>query len=82
MNNDGTIGRIGGIDKKVASASKEGVEIFFAPDDEITAEQKAAYPELKTNYEEAVEAMKKIQSDMKIVPVKTLQDALDYLEKM
>ena len=82
MNNDGTIGRIGGIDKKVASASKEGVEIFFAPDDEITAEQKAAYPELKTNYEEAVEAMKKIKSDMKIVPVKTLQDALDYLEKM
>jgi len=82
MDNDGTIGRIGGIDKKVASASQEGVEIFFAPDDEITKEQKAAYPELKSNYEEALDAMKKMKSDMKIVPVKTLQDALTYLEKM
>ncbi len=82
IDSDGTVGRIGGIDKKVASASQQGVEIFFAPDDELTAEQQSANPEFKSNYQEAKAALKKIKSDMKIVPVKTLQDALDYLEKM
>ncbi len=37
-------------------------------------------PKAKTNYETAVEAAKKIKTDMKIVPVKTLQDAIDYLK--
>ncbi|KAF1302756.1 PDZ domain-containing protein [Enterococcus saccharolyticus] len=82
INNEGEVGRIGGIDKKVASADQEGMEIFFAPDDELTAEEKAAYPELQSNYEEAKAAAEKIHSKMKIVPVKTLQDALDYLENM
>ena len=82
MNSDGTIGRIGGIDKKVASASKEGMEIFFAPDDELPAEVKKANPDLKSNYQEAKAAAKKLNTKMKIVPVKTLQDALDYLKAM
>ena len=79
MNSDGEVGRIGGIDKKVVPASENGAEIFFAPDDEITDEMKEEYPEIKTNYEEALEAAKKIDTDMKIVPVKTVQEALDYL---
>lgn len=82
INSDGTIGRIGGIDKKIASANKEGIEIFFAPDDEITEEQRARDPELKSNFEEAKLALEKLNSSMEIVPVKTLQDALDYLENM
>lgn len=40
INEDGTIGRIGGIDKKVIAADKAGMEIFFAPDDEISEEAK------------------------------------------
>jgi len=75
----GTVGRIGGIDKKVASASNEGVEIFFAPDDEITDAEKKADPTIQTNYEEAKAAAKKLNTTMKIVPVKTLKDAIDYL---
>ena len=82
INSEGEVGRIGGIDKKVASADKAGVEIFFAPDDTISDDVKKEYPEIKTNYEEAKAAAKKLNSSMKIVPVKTVQDALDYLEKM
>ncbi|MDU4305336.1 MAG: peptidase, partial [Enterococcus faecalis] len=37
---------------------------------------------IKSNYQEAQEAAKKIGTKMKIVPVKTVQDALNYLEKL
>lgn len=82
INSAGEVGRIGGIDKKVASADQAGVEVFFAPDDEISKEMKKEYPELQSNYEEAKKAAKELNSSMKIVPVKTVQDALDYLENM
>lgn len=78
---DGTVGRIGGIDKKIVAASKSGAEIFFAPDDAITDEIKKEYPDIKSNYEEAKEVANNIGTSMKVVPVKTVQDALDYLEK-
>lgn len=78
----GTIGRIGGIDKKVASASNEGVEIFFAPDDDITAAEKKVDPTIQSNYQEAKAAAKKLDTKMKIVPVKTLKDAVDYLNDL
>ena len=77
---DGTIGRIGGIDKKVVAASKEGASIFFAPDDTIDPVIQANYPDMTSNYQEALKAAKKIDTKMKIVPVKTFQDAIDYLE--
>ena len=32
---DGTVGRIGGIDLKVIAADRKGMDIMFAPDDEI-----------------------------------------------
>lgn len=67
--------------KKVVSAAKIGVTIFFAPDNPVSEEEKKANPKAKTNYETALEAAKEIKTDMKIVPVKTLQDAIDYLEK-
>ncbi|MGC6767620.1 SepM family pheromone-processing serine protease [Enterococcus sp. LJL51] len=79
INSEGIVGRIGGIDKKIATASASGAEIFFAPDDEISDEVKKENPDIKTNYEEAVAAAKKLDTKMKIVPVKTVQDALDYL---
>lgn len=73
INEDGSVGSIGGIDKKVVAADSQGATIFFAPNEPLEGSQ--------TNYEEAVEAAKKIDTKMKIVPVKTVQDALDYLEK-
>lgn len=82
INSAGEVGRIGGIDKKVASADEAGMNIFFAPDDTISEEVKKENPDIKTNYEEAKAAAKKLNTSMKIVPVKTVQDALEYLENM
>lgn len=79
---DGTIGRIGGIEKKVVAADDEGASIFFAPDDEIDPVILENYPDLKSNYEEAKAAAEKIDTEMKIVPVKNIRDAIDYLNKL
>ncbi|MDV6376815.1 PDZ domain-containing protein [Sporosarcina sp. GW1-11] len=79
---DGTVGRIGGIDFKVMAADRQDIEIFFAPDDELPAEVKKKNPQLVSNYEEAKATAEKIDTRMKIVPVKTVDDALRYLEKL
>ncbi|WP_414840075.1 SepM family pheromone-processing serine protease [Carnobacterium sp. TMP28] len=79
---DGTIGRIGGIDKKVVAASKEGATIFFAPDDSINSVIKKNYPNTQSNYEEALKAAEKIDTEMKIIPVKHFQDAINYLKQL
>lgn len=82
MYTDGTVGRIGGIDYKVIAADRDGMEIFFAPDDEISSELKAKYPDLESNYATAVKTAKNIGTKMKIVPVKTIDDAIAYLEQL
>lgn len=82
MFEDGTVGRIGGIDKKVVAADRDGMEIFFAPDDVITEEILQLNPGIKSNYQVAVETAKEIGTSMKIVPVKTVDDALKYLEQL
>ncbi|WP_107947651.1 SepM family pheromone-processing serine protease [Lysinibacillus parviboronicapiens] len=79
---DGSVGRIGGIDYKVIAADRDGMEIFFAPDDEISAQMKAKYPELESNYTTAVKTAKDIGTKMKIVPVKTVDDAIAYLKQL
>lgn len=79
INSDGTVGSIGGIDKKVVAADAAGAEIFFAPSEDYAKEVKEAYPDLQTNAEEAKKTAKKISTKMKIFPVKTVQDALSYL---
>ncbi len=70
---DGTVYRIGGIDKKVVAADKEGVDIFFAPNEEGSED---------SNYQVASETAEEIGTDMKVVPIDTFKDALDYLEKL
>lgn len=82
MLENGDVGRIGGIDKKVIAADDEGVEIFFAPNETITDEIRKVAPGIQSNYEEAKEQAKKMDTKMKIVPVKNLDEALDYLKKL
>ena len=82
MNEDGTVGRIGGVEKKVVAADKAGMEIFFAPDDEITEQMKENNPNIVSNYEAAAKTAKEIGTKMKIVPVKTIDDALNYLNTL
>jgi len=73
ISDDGTIGRIGGINHKIVAADSAGAEIFFAPDDEGYA---------TSNYEDAVATAKRIGTTMKIVPVKNVRDALKYLSAL
>lgn len=82
MLSDGTVGRIGGADFKVIAADREGIEIFFAPDDYISDQMRNANPGILTNYQEAVKMAEKIGTKMKIVPVRTIDDALTYLREL
>lgn len=70
IDEEGNIGRIGGVEQKVIAADKAEIDIFFVPDDGF-------YP---SNYEQAVKVAKDIGTDMEIVPVKHFNDALDYLK--
>ena len=63
------------------SAADSGADIFFVPNNLVTKEMKKADPDAKTNYQEAKEAAEKLGTKMKIVPVKTAQEAIDYLKK-
>ncbi|MBO8171078.1 MAG: PDZ domain-containing protein [Bacillaceae bacterium] len=71
---DGSVGPIGGIEHKIVAAHREGAEIFLAPDVSHFGE--------KSNYELAVETAEDIKTDMKIVPVKTIDDAIHYLKRL
>ncbi len=70
---EGNVIRIGGIDKKVVAADREGIEIFFVPNEN---------GEKDSNYEVAKETAQKINTSMKIVPVDTFDDALSYLKQL
>ena len=82
IDHKGNVGRIGGIEMKVMAADKAGAEIFFVPDDTIDADIAQYNPKLRSNYHEALRASIKIKSKMKIVPVKTFNEALNYLREM
>ncbi|WP_186577568.1 SepM family pheromone-processing serine protease [Aquibacillus kalidii] len=69
----GEVGRIGGIDKKVIAADEEGCDIFFAPNEGGRD---------GSNYQIARETAEEIGTDMKVIPVDTFQDALNYLQQL
>ncbi|ARU62399.1 hypothetical protein CBW65_16580 [Tumebacillus avium] len=71
---EGEVGQIGGIRHKIVAANDEGADIFFAPAD--------LDPDYDTNAFEAADEVKKLGYKMKVVPVATLQEAIDYLNKL
>lgn len=74
MDAEGNVGQIGGIQHKIVAAHKADVDIFFYPRD-IT--------EYDTNEKEINEQVKEEgYTDIKIVPVSTLKEAIEYLEKL
>lgn len=73
ISTDGEVGRIGGISQKIVAAHKAGREIFFAPNEKGAA---------NSNYNEAKETAEKIGTKMKIVPVDTFDDAVEYLNRL
>ncbi|WP_366249488.1 SepM family pheromone-processing serine protease [Terribacillus aidingensis] len=70
---EGNVGRIGGIDKKVVAADKEGCDVFFAPNEQGAED---------SNYLVAKQTAEDIDTNMKVVPVNTFDDAKKYLEEM
>ncbi|MCI3919082.1 PDZ domain-containing protein [Paenibacillus sp. TRM 82003] len=64
---DGTVGRIGGVVHKVVGAERKGAELFFVP---------------TGNAEDARRKANEIGASMTIVPVDTLEQALDYLASL
>lgn len=66
---DGNVGPIGGIKQKVVAADKAGAKIFFAPESDHEAK-------------DAMAAAKDIKSKIKVVPVKTFDDAVNYLRSL
>ncbi|MGK7378505.1 SepM family pheromone-processing serine protease [Planococcus sp. 1R117A] len=75
MAGTGEVGRIGGIDQKVIAADNEEIDIFFAPADETEGAS-------ASNYDVAKETAENIGTDMEIVPVKTIDDAIEYLKEL
>lgn len=61
---DGTVHAIGGVAQKVVGAHRRGADIFFVP---------------PANAEDAIEKAKAIGTNMTVVPVASLREALDYL---
>lgn len=82
MDEQGRVGRIGGIDKKVVAAVRAGAIVFLAPDDEITDAMKERNPDIQSNYQEAVATAQELQADIQIYPVKTFEDAIKILENL
>ncbi|RHW36519.1 PDZ domain-containing protein [Neobacillus notoginsengisoli] len=70
---EGIVGPIGGIEQKIVAADKAGAEIFFAPNEEGAKD---------SNYRAALKTGKDIKTKMKIVPVDSFDEAVDYLEKL
>ena len=65
---DETVGPIGGVKYKLAGAEKDHADIFFAPSGE--------------NYEEAIRIKAEKNYDVIVIEVKTLDDAINFLKSI
>ncbi|MDI3327116.1 MAG: SepM family pheromone-processing serine protease [Alicyclobacillaceae bacterium] len=63
----GRVGRIGGVRHKVVAAHRAGAEVFFVPVD---------------NEPDAADAARSLGTSMRIVPVRTLEEAVHFLQSM
>ncbi len=70
---EGEVGQIGGVEQKVAAADREGADLFFVPADVHPGD---------SNQSRAEAAARAIGSRMKIVPVRTLNEAVHHLERL
>jgi len=77
----GAVGEIGGIDKKIIAAKKAGATIFFAPYIKPTKAVLALETDHQTNYQMAKATAKKYAPNMRVVPVTTFQQAVQYLKQ-
>lgn len=73
----GKAGPIGGIYQKVITANKSGADIFFVP---VTSLDESIYSQ-EDNYKEALSSYQNLgKTKMKLVPVSSLEDIINYLK--
>ena len=73
----GKAGAIGGIYQKVITANKSGADIFFVP---VTSLDESIYSQ-EDNYKEALSSYQNLgKTKMKLVPVSSLEDIINYLK--
>lgn len=77
---NGDVGEIGGIDKKIIAAKRAGATVFFAPYVKPSKLLLKYEEQHKTNYQLAKATAKKYAPNMKVVPVKSFNDAVHYLK--
>jgi PDZ domain-containing protein len=70
---DGHVGEIGGIDQKAVSAKAAGAQLFIVP--------KCTQPEGRADCQRELERARKRSGDTPVVPVATLDEALQALRK-
>lgn len=70
---DGHVGQIGGIREKVTAVQRGNIDVFFVPKDINTYD---------SNEKDVLDEAKKRGYDLTIVPVATLQEAIDYLQTL
>lgn len=73
ISDDGTVGQIGGIQHKIVAADRKRAQIFFCPRDVKPGDK---------NEKIARETAKRIGTDMKVVPVSSLKEAVQYLKNL
>ncbi|MGD8192498.1 S16 family serine protease [Brevibacillus ginsengisoli] len=77
LEQDGTVGSVGGIREKVETAAQSGVDYFFVPKD------KGSFPfGVVSNQEEAEQYAKEHSLHLQIIPVETLEEALSFLKNL
>ncbi len=77
---EGNVGVIGGIEHKVVASHRAEADIFFAPKDWVPEEESGYLPVRNTTDAKAV--AQKLNTDMRIVSVGSLKEALAYLETL
>lgn len=72
MEYGGTVGTIGALKQKLLGAEMRGIDLYFIPDDYELYEQ-------FSNVAEAIQVKEEYDLSLDIVPVSTLQEAIEYL---
>ncbi|MCW3778069.1 SepM family pheromone-processing serine protease [Levilactobacillus namurensis] len=80
VDSDGNVGEIGGIDKKIIAVKRAGATVFFAPyikPNKLILKYEENH---QTNYQLAKATAKRYAPKMKVVPVTSFKDAVQYLK--
>lgn len=80
LEEDQTVGSVGAIRDKLRTAEKFGVDYFFVPKDKETFDYELYYG--LSNEEEAALVAQELDLKFEIIPVATLEEALDYLDQL